>query len=64
MSSDRLEAPAGIYNVESAYAHVGHICHTGEPEADDNDEIAKEEDRTLEVVALTLTVHVAEEENA
>lgn len=64
MSPNCLKAPTSSDNVETAYAHVCHICHAGEPEPDHDDEIAEKENRALEVIALPLTVHVAEKKYA
>lgn len=64
MSPNRLEAPTRLNNVETGNAHICHICHAREPEADDNDEIAEQENGALEIIALTLAIHVAEQEDA
>lgn len=59
-----LEASTSLNNVETAYAHICNICHAREPESHHHDEIAEEEDGSLEVIALPLAVHVAEKEDA
>src|SRR5450756_403092 len=64
MPPNCLEASTSLNNVETAYAHVCHICHAREPESHHNDKIAEEEDGSLEVIALPLAVHVAEKEDA
>ena len=64
VSPNCLKAPASSDYVETAHAHVCHICHAGEPESNHDDEIAEKKNGALEVIALALTVHVAEKKYA
>jgi hypothetical protein len=58
-----LETTTRFHNVESARAHLLHIGHTRKIESDNDYQITEDKNRTLEIITLSLAVHIAEKEN-
>jgi len=65
-NSVELLGPTGTQSqsVESIHAHAVHVVVAGQVKADDNHEIRKNEDGSLEVVALAFAIDVRKQEDA
>ena len=50
--------------IEPIHTHSVDVAVPGQIETDDNNEICKHEDRAFEIIALSLSIHIRQEEDA
>lgn len=63
-TSNCFEASTCRLDIEAANSHILHVSHTRKIESDHDHQVAEQKNRPLEIIALSLAIHVAEEEDA
>jgi hypothetical protein len=63
-SPNSLKATTRSHDIETTLSHRFEIRHTRQEESYDDHEVAEKKDRSLEVVALSFTIHITEQEDA